>query len=86
MREAGVITRMLADGSVQLSPPFVVTRDDLQTIAQALDEALVEVGSTRTAARRLDVDLLPDQTVDEAGGFGSSDERLRAEVPPHHVA
>jgi len=86
MRQAGVITRMLADGSVQLSPPFVVTRDDLQTIAQALDEALVEVGSTRTAARRLDVDLLPDQTVDEAGGFGSSDERLRAEVPPHHVA
>jgi hypothetical protein len=32
----------------------------------------------------LDVNLLPDQTSDEAGGFGSSDDRLLADVPPHH--
>lgn len=85
-RQRGVITRMLADGSVQISPPFVVTEDDLRTIAGAIDEALADVGSTRSPALRLEVDLLPDRTVDESGGFASSDERLRAEVPPHHVA
>ncbi len=86
VRERGVITRMLADGSVQLSPPFVVTQEDLGIIAKAIDEALAEVGSSRRLAAMLDVDLLPDHTRDEAGGFGSSDERLRAQVPPHHVA
>ncbi len=28
--------------------------------------------------------MLPDVTSDEAGGFGSLDERLLADVPPHH--
>jgi putrescine aminotransferase len=86
VRERGVITRMLADGSVQISPPFVVTREDMRTIASAIDEALVEVGSTRAPGTILDVDLLPEQTSDDAGGFDSTDERLRADVPPHHVA
>jgi len=86
VRERGVITRMQADGSVQLSPPFVVTQEDLGIIAKAIDEALAEVGSSRRPAAMLDVDLLPDHTRDEAGGFGSSDERLRAQGPPHHVA
>lgn len=81
-----MITRMLADGSVQLSPPFVVTKEDLRTIATVLDESLAALGSTRTARPSLDVDLLPDRTRDESGGFESSDAHLRAEVPPHHVA
>lgn len=44
----------------------------------------MSLGSRREAAPpRLDVDLLPDVTRDEAGGF-ASDERLLADVPPHH--
>lgn len=85
MRERGVITRMLADGSVQVSPSFVVTRGDMALIASAIDEGLTSLGSTRAATVTLDVDLLPDQSRDEMGGFGSMDERLLAEVPPHHV-
>ena len=91
MRERGVITRILADGSFQFSPSFVVTKEDLRTMASALDEALASVGSIRRSRPSLDrpsleVDLLPDRTRDEAGGFESSDAHLRAEVPPHHVA
>lgn len=85
-RDRGMITRMLADGSVQLSPAFVVTKDELRTIATVLDESLAAVGSTRTARPSLNVNLLPDQTRDESGGFESTDAHLRAEVPPHHVA
>lgn len=36
------------------------------------------------APRVLEVDLLPDVTSDEEGGFESRDEWLRGEVPPHH--
>jgi putrescine aminotransferase len=85
MRERGVITRMLADGSVQVSPTFVVTREDIGLIASAIDEGLTSLGSSRAPAVTLDIDLLPDQTSDEAGGFGSMDEQLLADVPPHHV-
>lgn len=84
MRERGVITRMLADGSVQVSPSFVVTRQDIALIASAIDEGLTSLGSTREPAVTLDVDLLPEQTSDEAGGFDHMDERLLADVPPHH--
>ncbi|MDD2859408.1 MAG: hypothetical protein PHU75_12140 [Candidatus Nanopelagicales bacterium] len=35
-------------------------------------------------APSLEVDLLPDVTSDEEGGFESRDEWLRGEVPPHH--
>ena len=84
LRERGVLTRMLADGSVQVSPPFVISEDDLASIAKAIDESLGELGSVRQPRPTLHVNLLPDQTTDEAGGFGSSDERLLADVPPHH--
>ncbi|MBK9738244.1 MAG: aspartate aminotransferase family protein [Actinobacteria bacterium] len=84
MRDRGVLTRGLADGSVQVSPSFVVTRDELRRIASAIDESLVGLGSRRVVRRSVDVDLLPDVTSDEAGGFDSSDERLLADVPPHH--
>jgi putrescine aminotransferase len=86
LRERGVLTRGLADGSLQISPPFVVTRDELHVLAHAIDDALAVLGSTRAAAATSDAgrDLVPDVTSDEAGGFGSLDERLLADVPPHH--
>lgn len=85
MRERGVLTRGLADGSVQISPPFVITRDELQRIAASIDEALSAAGSTRGVRTHADArDVLPDVTSDEAGGFGSTDSRLLADVPPHH--
>jgi putrescine aminotransferase len=84
LRRRGILTRGLADGSVQISPPFIITRDELNRIAAAIDESLVDVGSRRATAPDVTVDLLPDVTSDESGGFGSSDERLLADVPPHH--
>ena len=85
-REQGVLTRWLADGGLQVSPPFVITREDLHAMGRAFDQALSAVGSARADSARLEVDLLPDTTTDEAGGFESSDARLRADVPPHHAA
>lgn len=84
LRERGVLTRGLADGSVQVSPSFVITREELRMIGDAMDDALASLGSTRSSAAALDVELLPAVTADETGGFGSSDARLLAEVPPHH--
>ena len=84
LRTRGILTRGLADGAVQISPPFVVTREELNRIATAIDESLTGVGSRRSASADYSVELLPDVTTDEAGGFGSSDERLLADVPPHH--
>ena len=84
LRERGVLSRALVDGGLQISPAFVITRAELQQVASAIDDALVSLGSRREAQARLDVDLLPDVTRDEAGGFGASDERLLADVPPHH--
>lgn len=84
LRDHGVLTRPLADGSLQVSPAFVITRDQLRTLSDAIDGALSALGSTRRRTESLDADLLPDVTSDEAGGFGTSDERLLADVPPHH--
>ena len=85
MRDNGVLTRALASGALQVSPPFVVTRAELRMISSAIDAALVSVGSRRTPATPVsDGVLLPDVTSDEAGGFGSSDAQLLADVPPHH--
>ncbi|MDO8308535.1 MAG: aminotransferase class III-fold pyridoxal phosphate-dependent enzyme [Actinomycetota bacterium] len=84
LRERGVITRPLVDGSLQVSPPFVTTRVELHRIGAAMDEALSAAGSLRGVKADPLTDLLPDITSDEAGGFGSTDARLRADVPPHH--
>lgn len=84
LRRRGILTRALVDGALQISPPFVITRDELGTLASAIDGALVELGSTRAATSVIDVDLLPDATRDEEGGFGTSDARLLSDVPPHH--
>lgn len=85
-RSHGVILRPLADGSMQVSPPFVIDREGLTTIGAALDASLADLGSERRARPMLDVDLLPEQTRDDAGGYDSLDAMLRAEVPPHHGA
>jgi adenosylmethionine-8-amino-7-oxononanoate aminotransferase len=85
MRSRGLLTRGLADGGVQVSPPFVITRDELHRIGTGIDEALTEVGSVKSGGPVLDgTQLLPEVTSDEAGGFESSDARLLADVPPHH--
>lgn len=84
LRELGVLTRPLADGALQISPSFVITRDELQLLGGAISSALTTLGSTAAAASTMGERLLPDVTTDEAGGFGSSDARLLAEVPPHH--
>ena len=85
MRERGVLTRGLADGSVQISPPFVVTRQELNRLSAAIDASLTAAGSSRAASPASDArDLMPDITSDEVGGFDSTDARLLADVPPHH--
>lgn len=84
LRERGFLTRALADGSLQISPSFVTTRDELMSLGRAIDESLTAVGSVRGSRDPGSAPLLPDITSDEAGGFGSSDARLLAEVPPHH--
>lgn len=84
LRSRGLLTRGLADGGVQISPPFVITRDELHRIGTGIDESLAELGSVRESGVDHDVTLLPDITGDEAGGFEPSDARLLADVPPHH--
>jgi putrescine---pyruvate transaminase len=47
LRRAGVLTRVLADGALQISPPFVTTRADLEGLADAIAgvvEASVSAG------------------------------------------
>ena len=84
VRARGVLTRGLADGSLQVSPPFVVTRDELRLLASAIDETLAELGSPRQPGGVDSGALVPDVTADESGGFGSLDDQLRRDVPPHH--
>jgi len=38
--ERGVLTRLLAPSTLQVSPPFVATRDDLARMATVLGEAI----------------------------------------------
>jgi putrescine---pyruvate transaminase len=88
LRARGVLTRGLADGSLQISPPFVITREQLNDLAVAIDGALVDVGSSRPTSPDggRPASMLPDVTSDEAGGFDSLDRDLLADVPPHHGA
>lgn len=85
LRDQGVLTRALADGSLQVSPAFGISREEITAIASAIDTTLSTAGSVRSAMpAEASVELLPEVTSDEAGGFGSTDARLLAEVPPHH--
>jgi adenosylmethionine-8-amino-7-oxononanoate aminotransferase len=40
LREQGVLSRPLASGALQISPPFVTTDDDVRLLAAAFDAAL----------------------------------------------
>jgi putrescine---pyruvate transaminase len=98
LRARGVLTRMLADGSLQISPPFVVDRSDLTALSDAIAAALSDEGAPVATTERpadgpatasITVDLLPEQTRDdldpgEASGDGDLD-RFLADKPPHHV-
>jgi len=84
LRSRGVLTRPLVDGSLQISPSFVITREELQRLAEAIDASLTELGSVSDSVAAHESPLLPDVTSDEAGGFGSTDAQLLADVPPHH--
>jgi adenosylmethionine-8-amino-7-oxononanoate aminotransferase len=50
LRARGVLTRGLVDGSLQVSPPFVITSDQLKTAAAALWEALDAVEAERAGS------------------------------------
>ena len=84
LRAQGILTRGLADGGLQISPAFVTTRDELQDLGSSIDTALTAVGSSRSGRHHDDAPMLQRITSDELGGFGSSDARLLADVPPHH--
>jgi adenosylmethionine-8-amino-7-oxononanoate aminotransferase len=43
LRRLGVLTRVLADGGLQISPPLVSTREDFDALAEAVDGALAVV-------------------------------------------
>ncbi len=44
-RDAGVITRAIAGGALQASPPFIITREQLDELAAGLAAGLDAVGS-----------------------------------------
>lgn len=83
LRERGVLTRLLADGGLQISPAFIATREDFRLLSDAIDDALRSLGSTSSSTAPGHT-LLPEVTQDEVGGFGSNTASLRENVPPHH--
>lgn len=81
LRERGVLTRNLASGALQVSPPFVVDDADVALLGQAIADALVDAGAVRSPLPASG--LLPDITGDE--GVDSYDDRHYLEQrPPHH--
>lgn len=81
LRERGVLTRNLASGALQVSPPFVIDAADIDLLGRATAEALVAAGATK--ARASSSGLLPDITSDE--GVDAYDDRHYLEQrPPHH--
>jgi adenosylmethionine-8-amino-7-oxononanoate aminotransferase len=92
LRERGVLCRMLADGSVQISPSFVITEADIALLGTALMESLQAAGARRSPGSHLrvsDIDLLPDTTRDERGHHershdAHSDDYYLEQRPPHH--
>ena len=81
LRERGVLTRNLASGALQVSPPFVIDDADIDLLGQAIADSLVAAGTTK--ARASSSGLLPDITSDE--GVDAYDDRHYLEQrPPHH--
>ena len=44
LRKHGIMTRMLASGAIQVSPPLVLTDDEVDELAGGIDAALTELG------------------------------------------
>lgn len=44
LRAHGVMTRMLASGAIQISPPLVITDDEVEELASAIGAALDDIG------------------------------------------
>lgn len=81
LRERGVLTRNLASGALQVSPPFVVDESDIALLGEAIAESLVDAGAVRSPLPASG--LLPDITQDE--GVDAYDDRHYLEQrPPHH--
>ena len=81
LRERGVLTRNLASGALQVSPPFVVDDADIDLLGRAIAESLAASGATRAAAPSSG--LLPDITGDE-GVYAYDDRHYLEQRPPHH--
>lgn len=81
LRDRGVLTRNLASGALQVSPPFVIDQADIEVLGRGIADALEDAGATRTRASSSG--LLPDITSDE--GVDAYDDRHYLEQrPPHH--
>jgi adenosylmethionine-8-amino-7-oxononanoate aminotransferase len=50
LRGRGVLSRVLAEGALQISPPFVTTREDLDLLAAAIADAVTAAGLAPAAA------------------------------------
>ncbi len=86
LRQRGVLTRLLASGALQISPPFVVTEQDIADLAGAIDAAIKDAGGvarTPIAVGHEEADLLPQITSDEGVDAFDDDHYLR-DRPPHH--
>ena len=81
LRERGVLTRNLASGALQISPPFVIDQADIDVLAQAIADALTAAGGVRAASPASE--LLPEITRDE-GVEGYDDRHYLEQRPPHH--
>lgn len=51
LRQAGVLSRVLADGALQISPPFVTSRADLDRLSEAIADVVEPVVGSQTEAR-----------------------------------
>ncbi len=85
MRERGVLTRLLASGAIQVSPPFVVSTDDIAELAEVIGDSLEAAGCVAAPATAPSsaADLLPQITTDE-GVDGFDDDHYLRDRPPHH--
>jgi adenosylmethionine-8-amino-7-oxononanoate aminotransferase len=81
LRERGILTRNLASGALQISPPFVVSEADIDVLSAGIADAISAAGGQRPSATSSG--LLPDITTDE--GVDAYDDRHYLEQrPPHH--
>ncbi len=83
MRARGVLTRTLASGAIQVSPPFVITGEDIAELAGVMGDSLGAAGAATVPATASAADLLPQITTDE-GVDGFDDDHYLRDRPPHH--